>query len=171
MGKQLELPALIAATLLTGAAIYGMPSWDFDICRLAAIAAILTMVVLHVTRHLGERGVSVERAVCALFLAGMPLVYIIAWLTRGTSPGWLAVEVAGFPIYAALALTGWRRWPWLLVAGIAAHGIAWDAWHYLSGYEYIPRWYVTGCLLADVGISGYLATRVPAWSVSKEGAV
>jgi hypothetical protein len=80
----------------------------------------------------------------------------------GAHPVWLWVELFGLPVYAGLAVAGLKRSPWFLVAGIAAHGVGWDSWHYLNA-AYIPTWYVTGCLLVDVSLGLYLATRVPAW--------
>jgi hypothetical protein len=66
-------------------------------------------------------------------------------------------------VYAGLALFGLRGRPWLIVVGIAAHGLAWDAWHMHPPSRYIPGWYAVGCLLADIGLSIYLAVRQPAW--------
>jgi hypothetical protein len=112
----------------------------------------------------------IERRVLALFLAGMPLVYVASWLvTRGagTGGGWLWVEIAGFPLYTALAILGIRRSPWLLAAGIAAHGLAWDSWHYFTKTAYIPGWYAIGCFLVDIGLGIYIATRIPAWRAGK----
>ncbi|HYC22875.1 MAG TPA: hypothetical protein VEI94_09230 [Candidatus Bathyarchaeia archaeon] len=168
-----ERLALAFATVLTAFALLAVPDWQdtlTDVCRQAAIFAVLTIVVLYVTRLLGPRGVAIERVWLALFLAGMPLVYVVSWLATGgagTSVGWLWVEIAAFPLYAALAVLGLKRSPWLLAAGIAAHGIAWDAWHYLLGSPYIPLWYAIGCLLADVGISVYIVARLPAWRAAE----
>jgi hypothetical protein len=168
-----ELAALALAAALFAVGLWGVPSWRgavFEVCHLAAIAGVATLVLLSVTRQLGARGVSIERGWSALFLIGMPVVYIVGWLTAANgrpSPTWLWVELLGLPIYVTLAWLGLRRSPWFLVAGIAAHGLGWDAWHYALHGAYIPTWYVTGCLLADVGLSLYLATRVPTWTRSR----
>lgn len=160
--------ALALAAALTAVILRGVPSWEnarTDVCVQAAIFAGATIVVLLVTRFLGSTGIAIERGWMAVFLAGMPVVYIVRWLVArggGGHPAWLWVELLGLPLYAGLAVAGLRRSPWFLVAGIAAHGLAWDAWHYLNT-AYIPVWYVTGCLLVDVGLGLYLATRVPAW--------
>ena len=50
--------------------------------------------------------------------------------------------------------------PWLLAAGIAGHGLAWDSWHYLASSTYIPGWYSLGCLLVDAAIGLYAAVRI-----------
>ena len=168
MDDRRQWMALALAAALTAVALRGVPSWEnaqTDVCVQAGIISAATIVVLLVTRFLGSTGIAIERAWTAVFLAGMPVVYIVRWLVAkggGAHPAWLWIELLGFPLYAGLAVAGLRRSPWFLVAGIAAHGLAWDAWHYLNT-AYIPMWYVTGCLLVDVGLSLYLATRVPAW--------
>jgi hypothetical protein len=73
----------------------------------------------------------------------------------------LWIELLGLVVYVALAVLGLKVSPWFLVVGIAAHGLAWDSWHYHSAY--IPNWYAIACLLADIGLSVYIAARIPAW--------
>jgi hypothetical protein len=168
MDDRRQWMALALAAALTAVALRSVPSWEnalTDVRLQAAIFAGATIVVLLVTRFLGSAGIAIERAWTAVFLAGMPVVYIVSWLVAkggAAHPAWLSVELLGLPVYAGLAVAGLRRSPWFLVAGIAAHGLGWDSWHYLNA-AYIPIWYVTACLLVDLGISLYLATRVPAW--------
>jgi hypothetical protein len=164
----LERAALAAATALTAFTLTLVPSWSgawADPCRQAAVAAAATIVFLFATRHAGPRAIPLERTVMAGFLIAMPLVYVASWLTAGGGDIWLWIEIAGFPLYAALAVMGLKRSPWFLVAGIAGHGLAWDAWH--LGSAYIPDWYAVGCLLVDVGMSLYVAARIPAWRAAR----
>ena len=175
MGSRKEWTALVFATLMTALSLWGVPSWRgalTEVCHVAGILAAVTVVMLHVTRWLGPRGFVIERILSALFLAGMPLVYILSWLARGgagASSTWLWVEILGFPLYAGLALFGLRRWPSLLAVGIVGHGFLWDSWHYLVHSAYIPDWYSVGCLIADIGIGVYVAVRAPAWTPSRGG--
>jgi hypothetical protein len=98
----------------------------------------------------------------------MPVVYILSWLTSGgAGSGWLWVEILGLPLYAGLAVLGLTGSPAFLAAGILGHGLLWDSWHYLAHSVYIPSWYSFGCLLADIGIGGYVAVRAPAWAPSR----
>ena len=163
---QYERIALIFMTILTAFGLYQVPSWSssfLDPCHLASIACGVTVACLYATRFLGTKALMIEPILLTLFLAGMPLVYIASWLvTGGASSAWLGVEILGLPLYVSLAVLGLKRSPWFLVVGIAAHGIAWDSWHY-SHSAYIPNWYAIGCLLADVSISTYIATRIPTW--------
>lgn len=161
-----ERIALAVATVLTAVGVYLAPSWQSvltDVCLQAAVFAGATITLMYVTRFLGRRGIAIERIAVALFLAGMPVVYIMRWLVNrgGAGSGWLWIELLGLVVYVALAVLGLKVSPWFLVAGIAAHGLAWDSWHYYSAY--IPNWYAIACLLADVGLSVYIAARIPAW--------
>jgi hypothetical protein len=157
------------AAVLTAISLYLVPSWQgalTDPCHLAGLFSAATIVLLVVTRHLGRRGIVIERRVLALFLAGMPLIYVASWLVThgaGAPGGWLWIEIVGIPLYSALAVLGLTRSPWFLAAGIAAHGAAWDSWHYFTKTAYVPTWYAIGCFLVDVGLGIYIATRIPAW--------
>ncbi|HLJ88439.1 MAG TPA: hypothetical protein VKZ53_16585 [Candidatus Angelobacter sp.] len=169
-----EFGALAFATVLALATLSTIPPWRnlfTDVCHLAVLLAFLTMALLWVIRlferALGQRrAVSMEKWQITAFLAGMPVIYISRWFEAGgggASHSWLWAEILGLFIYGALAILGFRRWPWLLAVGIALHGIAWDAWHYLMNSAYIPDWYAIACLVADVGLSVYVAVRIPAW--------
>ena len=163
-----ERIALAIATLLTAIGLYQAPSWQAiltDVCLQAGVVSAATIVLLYVTRLLGARGIAIERIVLALFLAAMPLVYILRWLTKrdGAGSEWLWLELLGFAVYAALAVMGLKVSAWYLAAGIGAHGIAWDAWHYFTAETYMPHWYAIACMLVDLGLGMYVAARIPAW--------
>jgi hypothetical protein len=163
-----ERIALAFATVLTAIGIYMAPSWQSlltDVCLQAAMFAGITIVLMHVTRFLGPRGIAIERIALALFLAGMPLVYVARWLIvrGGAGTGWLWIELFGLVVYVALAVLGLKVSPWFLVIGIAGHGLAWDLWHYFLSATYMPHWYAIACMLADIGLGVYIAARIPAW--------
>src|ERR1043165_4337612 len=152
-----ERIALALATLLTAIGICLAPSWRAiftDVCLQAAVISGATIVLLYVTRFLGARGIALERIALALFLAGMPVVYIVRWLTERDGAGgeWLWLELLGLVVYAALAVLGLKVSAWYLAGGIAAHGIAWDSWHYFLHETYMPHWYAIACLLVDIGV-------------------
>jgi len=165
--------AFAFATATTGATLYSVPSWQgflTDACLWASAASGLTIVVLLVTRHLGDRARLFEVKWLALFLAGMPLIYLVRWIVDGgmlAGRGGLIIELAGVLLYSALAVVGLKRY-WFLAAGIAAHGIGWDIWHYYPKSAYIPSWYAIGCLVVDVGLAVYAATRVSAWQRARQ---
>ncbi|MEO8025660.1 MAG: hypothetical protein ABI823_04280 [Bryobacteraceae bacterium] len=163
-----ERIALGFAAVLTAAAICGVPSWTSslaDPCVHALIAAAVTILLLYVTRWLGETGIAIERVTLALFLAAMPVIYLERWFLykpENSGSGWLAIELLGLGLYGGFAILGLKRSPWFLAAGIAAHGMLWDLSHLQSAY--IPSWYAIGCFLVDVGLGLYVAARIPAWN-------
>jgi len=93
--------AFAFATATTGATLYSVPSWQgflTDACLWASAASGLTIVVLLVTRHLGDRARLFEVKWLALFLAGMPLIYLVRWIVDGgmlAGRGGLIIELAG----------------------------------------------------------------------------
>ena len=126
---------LLAQALAT---IWIVPDWSpsLEPTYTAAVSAIATTVFLLVLRASGRRGTQLELHLLAVFLAAMPLVYVASWLRRS------------------------RRSPYLLGAGIAAHGLLWDVWH--AGHSsYIPTWYAIGCMIVDVGLGAYLVLEAP----------
>jgi hypothetical protein len=125
----------------------------------ATVASILTSLFLLVLRAFGERGSALERRALALFLAGMPVIYVASWALE-PAPGWLTIELVGVVVFVALAYLGWTRSIWFLAAGIAGHGVFWDAWHH-GRTPFVPDWYALGCFLVDVGIGAYVACEAP----------
>jgi hypothetical protein len=159
--------ALVFAVLVAAVALTRVPSWHgsmTEVCRLAGVAAAIAIGMLVVCRFVGPRAHGVERVTSALFLAGMPLVYIVRWLeVDGASSVTLGLEVIGLVVFGSLAAVGLKRAPWLVVLGIAAHGVGWDAAHWLFRPTFMFDWYAVACLLCDVGLSVYLAFRAPLW--------
>ena len=159
-----ERLALSGAALLTAWALWLVPDWRpavlfSDPCTMAIFAAGLVLGALAITRT-SSTWTAREPRIFALFLAVMPLIYVARSSLSGTDHGrW--VEWAGLAIFGTLAWIGYSRTPWILAAGIAAHGLLWDTWHLHS--DFIPAWYALGCLLVDVGLAGYVAVRIRSW--------
>lgn len=89
-----------------------------------------------------------RRLQLALFLAGMPLVYLWGAIVAGDRTAVL-LEAFGMAVFMPMAVFGWRRSIRILGLGIAAHGIAWDAWHH-GHAAYMEAWYPVGCLVVDL---------------------
>lgn len=158
---------LIALSLITVWTLYVVPSWRSagDPFLLAAVANAITVICLWVTRSRRPEAVRFERALLCVFLAGMPLVYLMGWFRARShaASSWIWVELLGLALFAALALLGLKNSPWFLAIGIAVHGLAWDSWHYQNS-AYAPDWYAVACLLVDVALAAYVATRLPLYN-------
>jgi hypothetical protein len=122
---------------------------------IAAIASAATTIAILIFDLLNDQ--KTVRRLLALFLAGMPMVYIAAWLTRPSGQSDLWIEIAGLVLFGTLAALGLVRSIWFLAAGILAHGLAWDLFH--LGSTFIPTWYAVGCAVVDVGFAAYAASR------------
>jgi hypothetical protein len=161
--------ALAALVLSTGFSLLAVPDvHPGDLIEPTVQAAITTPIVLTVLLafRLGGKPPVWERRLMAFFLAVMPTVYLTSMAVHGGDRTWLAIELAGQLAFAALALAGLRGSGWFLVAGIAAHGLLWDAWH-LGRTSFMPDWYAIACLIVDVGWAAYAASRVAVWEAAR----
>jgi len=98
-----------------------------------------------------------RRLLLALFLAGMPLIYLWAAVLASDQQA-IVLETVGAAVFIPLALLGYRRSLLVLGLGIAAHGIAWDVWHH-HHFAYIEPWYPMGCLVVDLALSFVVAAQ------------
>jgi hypothetical protein len=98
--------------------------------------------------------------VYALGLVGIAFVYIGFAVADGRRTV-LAVEtgVAGiFVVIAAAAVTGT---PWLLVAGLAGHGLK-DLWQHRTQFVANTRWWPPFCLVVDFAVAAIIAVEIVA---------
>jgi hypothetical protein len=159
MKEELSLGLVITSLLATTMTI-PTASWSeapLDPCHVGALLGAVTVATLTVTYFAGGRATQIERPLLAIFLAGMPLPYILNLVWYGGSTTWLAIELAALPVYGAVALAGLRN-PRILAAGIAAHGLLWDAWHLAR--TPMPGWYAFGCLVVDQTLALYVLVRM-----------
>jgi hypothetical protein len=98
--------------------------------------------------------------VYALGLVGIAFIYIGFAVADGRRTV-LAVEsgVTGmFVIIAAAAITST---PWLLVAGLAGHGVK-DLWQYRTQFVANTRWWPPFCLVVDFAAAAIIAVEIVA---------
>jgi len=98
--------------------------------------------------------------VYALGLVGIAFIYIGFAVADGRRKV-LAVEsgVTGlFVIIAAAAITST---PWLLVVGLAGHGIK-DLWQHRSQFVANTRWWPPFCLVVDFAAAAIIAVEIVA---------
>jgi hypothetical protein len=77
----------------------------------------------------------------------------------GSAPA-LSVETGVFVLFAAAAVAGFKFNPWILVAGLALHGV-FDLVHGdLVLNPGVPGWWPAFCMSYDVAAAIYLAWRL-----------
>jgi hypothetical protein len=82
------------------------------------------------------------------------LAYLVG---AGGSIDALLVESVAIAIFLAAAVVGFQILLWLVVAGLAAHGI-YDAFHArMIANPGVPLWWAPFCLAYDVVAAGYLS--------------
>ena len=78
----------------------------------------------------------------------------------------LIPETIGFVLFAAAAAIGFRTSLWLVVAGLAGHGVFDLLHHALVENPGVPAWWPIWCLAYDVAAAACLAALLVKGSVS-----
>jgi hypothetical protein len=98
--------------------------------------------------------------VYAVGLAVIAAVYVGFAVADGR-PKVIAVESGvtfGFVVVAAAAVTGT---PWLLVAGLAGHGLK-DLWQHRTRFVANTRWWPPFCMVVDFVVAAIIACEIAA---------
>jgi hypothetical protein len=97
-----------------------------------------------------ERSFAVGLVVTALIYVGLAVF--------GNSSAWILIELAGVAIFAVFAWLGLRKTGWFLAAGWALHPL-WDAGLHDYSTQFVPHWYIGGCIGFDLLVAIYIAFR------------
>jgi hypothetical protein len=98
--------------------------------------------------------------VYALGLVGIAFIYVGFAVADGR-PKVIAVESSvtfAFVVVAAAAVTGS---PWLLVAGLAGHGLK-DLWQHRSHFVANTRWWPPFCMIVDWVVATVIVVEIAA---------
>jgi hypothetical protein len=98
--------------------------------------------------------------VYALGLAAIAAIYVGFAVADGR-PRIVAVETTvamTFVLIAAVAVTGT---PWLLVVGLAGHGLK-DAWQHRTQFVATTRWWPPFCMTVDFVVAAIIAIEIAA---------
>jgi hypothetical protein len=98
--------------------------------------------------------------VYALGLAAIASIYVGFAVADGR-PRIIAVESSvtlAFLVVAAAAVTGS---PWLLVAGLAGHGLK-DLWQHRTGFVATTRWWPPFCMVVDWVVAAIIVVEIAA---------
>jgi hypothetical protein len=83
--------------------------------------------------------------------------YYILFAVVGSSMPALALELLMAGAFLALAVAGFKKNLWLIVAGLAGHGVFDFFHHLLIQNPGVPAWWPGFCLSFDVLAGGFLA--------------
>jgi hypothetical protein len=117
------------------------------------VGAILALVVGGCATLLG---LDRDRAFYPTVLIVIAFLYAL-FAVMGGSGHALAAEAPAIAVFVGAAVVGFRGSLWILVAGLAAHGL-FDAIHgrWIANPG-VPAWWPAFCLAYDVAAAGYLA--------------
>ena len=97
-----------------------------------------------------------DRAFYPAVLIVIASYYVLFAAMAGSVETVLAESVV-LALFAAAAVAGFKGSPWIIVAGLAAHGVQ-DAVHgHIIANAGVPSWWPAWCLAYDVGAAGALA--------------
>jgi hypothetical protein len=94
----------------------------------------------------------------AIGLVVTALIYVGLAIFKG-SGRWILIELAGVAIFAVFAWLGLRKSGWMLALGWALHPL-WDAGLHDYSTQFVPHWYIGGCIGFDLLVAIYIAFRV-----------
>jgi hypothetical protein len=117
------------------------------------VGAVLALL----TYALGKfAGFDRDRAFYATILIVVGHYYVLFAAEAGATSALIA-ELAGMIVFVALAVAGFKFTPWLIPAGLAAHGL-FDLVHgYLVTNPGVPTWWPAFCGTYDVVIAAAVA--------------
>lgn len=100
-----------------------------------------------------------ERSFYPVVLIVIAALYLLFAAIAGATNSLLAetIPALGFVVMATL---GFRKTPWLVVAGLALHGVFDFFHHAIISNPGVPRWWPGWCLAYDVVAAAYLAALI-----------
>ncbi len=101
-------------------------------------------------------GLDRDRAFYPTVMIVIALIYGLFALVGG-SPATLVHEAPAIAGFVGLAVLGFKRSPWIIVAALAGHGL-FDHFHgHLVANPGVPAWWPAFCMAYDVTAAGWLA--------------
>jgi hypothetical protein len=86
--------------------------------------------------------------------------YYVLFAVSGAAPDVIVIEAAIMAGFAGLAIAGFKRSLWLVVAALAAHGLFDALLAPRIDNPGVPPWWPQFCLAYDVVAAAYLAQRL-----------
>jgi hypothetical protein len=104
-------------------------------------------------------GFDKERSFYPVVLIVIATLYLLFAAMAGSTDSFVAEAIPAL-VFVAMATLGFRRTPWLVVAGLALHGVFDFFHHALVANPGVPVWWPGWCLAYDVVAAAYLAALI-----------
>jgi len=104
-------------------------------------------------------GFDKERSFYPVVLIVIATLYLL-FAVMAKSTGSLVAETIPALVFVAMAAIGFRKTPWLVVAGLALHGVFDFFHHAVIANPGVPVWWPGWCLAYDVVAAAYLAVLI-----------
>jgi hypothetical protein len=112
-------------------------------------------------------GFDKERSFYPVVLIVIATLYLLFAAIAGSTEA-LVAEVIPALLFVAMAALGFRKTPWLVVVGLALHGVFDFIHHVVITNPGVPVWWPGFCLAYDVTASIYLAALLLVRRTSNE---
>ena len=104
-------------------------------------------------------GFDKERSFYPVVLIVIAALYLLFAVMAGSTDSLVAEAVPALG-FVAIAALGFRKTPWLVVAGLALHGVFDFFHHTVITNPGVPAWWPGWCLSYDVVAAAYLAALI-----------
>ena len=122
--------------------------------KVSALVGVTLALLVAVFARLS--GFDRDRSFYATVLIVIASYYVLFAAMAGSSSA-LILESMVMATFAVFAVAGFRSRPWLIVAGLAGHGVMDSFHHYIVTNPGVPAWWPGFCLGYDVGAAVFLA--------------
>lgn len=104
-------------------------------------------------------GFDKERSFYPVVLIVIAALYLLFAVMAG-STNTLVAEAIPALVFVVMAALGFRKTPWLVVVGLALHGVFDFFHHAMIANSGVPEWWPGWCLAYDVMAAAYLAALI-----------
>ncbi|HEX6963661.1 MAG TPA: hypothetical protein VF175_17475 [Lacipirellula sp.] len=118
-----------------------------------AVGLALSLIVMWFAR---ATGLDRDRAFYPILVIAIASYYVLFAIMAGSTRALIAESIVMVP-FLLVAVIGFKANLWLVVVGLAAHGI-FDAFHgRFAANPGVPEWWPAFCSAFDIGAAGFLA--------------
>ena len=104
-------------------------------------------------------GFDKERSFYPVVLIVIATLYLLFAAMAGSTDSLVAEAIPAL-VFVVMAALGFRKTPWLVVAGLALHGVFDFFHHAVITNPGVPVWWPGWCLAYDVAAAAYLAALI-----------